>query len=46
MTSPPSPHPKQYHAPLAGLTLNDGLRSSWKGHRPLRLPPPAALSVT
>jgi len=46
MTSPPSPHPKQYQAPLAGLIENDGLRSSWNGQSPLRLPPPADFSVT
>src|ERR687896_227894 len=44
MTSPPSPQPWQYHMPRVGVTLNEGVFSSWNGHRPLRLPPPALLS--
>ena len=36
MTSPPSPHEKQWYSSLPGVTLNDGVRSSWNGHRPLR----------
>src|SRR3954454_24426281 len=46
MTSPPSPQPKQCHAPTAGRMLKDGLFSSWKGHRPLSDPGPAERSVT
>src|SRR5690606_2582768 len=44
MTSPPSPQPKQYQRLRAGVTLNEGVFSSWKGHRPLREPPPALRS--
>ena len=32
--------------PPAGRTVKDGERSSWKGHRPLKDPSPAPLSVT
>ena len=32
--------------PAAGLTWNDGVFSSWNGHSPLRLPPPALRSAT
>src|SRR5829696_2078431 len=46
IASPPAPQPKQKYTFRAVLTLNDGLFSSWKGHRPFRLPPPADLSVT
>jgi DNA primase len=31
---------------LAGLTLNDGVFSSWNGHSPFRRPPPALFSCT
>ena len=34
MTSPPSPQPKQWQNPRAGVTWNDGDFSSWNGHRP------------
>ena len=44
MTSPPSAQEKQYHRPRAGVTLNDGVFSSWNGHRPLSEPPPALRS--
>src|SRR3954471_2630703 len=44
MVSPPSWQPKQWKRPLLGLTWKDGDFSSWKGQRPLRLPPPAFLS--
>src|SRR6478735_5964805 len=44
MVSPPSWQPKQWKRPLLGLTWKDGDFSSWKGHRPLRLPPPALRS--
>src|SRR5882757_3077753 len=46
MTSPPTPQPKQWNRPLAGDTENDGDFSSWNGHNPLRLPPPALRSWT
>src|SRR5665811_937376 len=46
MTSPPSPQPKQCHAPVTGRTLNDGLFSSWNGHSPFREPGPAERRVT
>ncbi len=42
--SPPSWQPKQWKSPLLGLTWKDGDFSSWKGHSPLRLPPPALRS--
>ena len=45
MTSPPSWHPKQCQKPFAGVTWNEGLFSSWKGHRPLSEPPPALFSA-
>ena len=45
-TSPPTPQPKQWYTFLAGLTVNDGDFSSWNGHRPFRLPPPAFFSWT
>ena len=39
MTSPFSAQPKQWKKPCSALTLNDGERSSWKGHSPVsRLP--------
>ena len=41
MTSPPSPQEKQWYSSLPGVTLNDGVRSSWNGHSPLSEPPPA-----
>src|SRR4051812_19412146 len=44
IVSPPSWQPKQWKSPLLGLTWKDGDFSSWKGQRPLRLPPPAFLS--
>ena len=44
MTSPPTPHPKQCQSPRVGVTWNDGDFSSWNGHSPFRLPPPARLS--
>src|SRR5215469_15939978 len=44
MTSPPSAQEKQYHRPRAGVTLNEGVFSSWNGHRPLSDPPPALRS--
>ena len=46
MTSPPSPQPKQWKVFLDGLTLNDGVFSSWNGHSPFWEPPPAFLRVT
>ena len=46
MTSPPSPQPKQCQNWRAGVTLNDGDFSSWKGHSPFSEPPPALRSVT
>ena len=46
MTSPPSPQPKQWKNWRAGLTLNDGVFSSWKGHSPESAPPPADFNVT
>src|SRR5829696_9406255 len=46
MTSPPTPQPKQWKRPRAGVTLKDGDFSSWNGHSPLRLPPPALRSAT
>ena len=46
MTSPPSWQPKQWKKPRDGVTLNDGLFSSWNGHSPLSEPPPALRSVT
>lgn len=42
IASPPAPHPKDFHSPLAGVTTNDGLRSSCSGQRPLKLPPEGA----
>src|SRR3954462_8286320 len=37
--SPDSPQPKQWYSLFSALTLNDGVRSSWKGQRPVqRLP--------
>ena len=44
ITSPPAWQPKQWNNPRAGVTLNDGDFSSWNGHRPFRLPPPALRS--
>src|ERR1700733_14120401 len=44
MTSPPSAQEKQYQSPRAGVTLNDGVFSSWNGHSPLSEPPPALRS--
>src|SRR5512142_1760372 len=46
MASPPAPQPWQKYAPRAGDTVNEAVFSSWNGHRPLRLPPPADLRVT
>ncbi|SII85798.1 Uncharacterised protein [Mycobacteroides abscessus subsp. abscessus] len=45
-TSPDSPQPKQWYIPTCGRTVNEGVFSSWKGHRPLSEPMPAVLSVT
>ncbi len=40
MTLPPVWHsPRQCHRFLAGDTTSEGLRSSWKGHRPARSAP-------
>src|SRR5215470_14701149 len=44
MMSPPSAQEKQYHRPRAGVTLKDGVFSSWNGHSPLSEPPPALRS--
>src|SRR5262245_25807077 len=33
--SPPRPQPKHFHDSRAGVTVNDGVFSLWKGHRPL-----------
>ena len=41
MTSPPSLQPKQWQAAAPGVTLKDGVFSSWNGHRPFSEPPPA-----
>src|SRR5690349_2831858 len=46
MTSPPSPQPKQWNVPWVGRTLNDGVFSSWNGHRPLTAPPPTRRNAT
>src|SRR5207248_10141559 len=46
IASPPAPQPWQKYTLRAEDTVNDGVCSSWNGHRPLRLPPPAGLSVT
>src|SRR6266566_4123238 len=37
--SPPSPHPKHFHESRTGVTVNDGVFSPWKGHRPLYVAP-------
>ncbi len=34
-TSPPSWQPKQYQACFSWETLKEGVRSEWKGQRPL-----------
>jgi hypothetical protein len=39
IASPPSPQPKQWKVPRAGLAWNDGVFSSWNGHRPFMVPP-------
>ena len=44
MTSPPLAQEKQYQRPRAGVTLNEGVFSSWKGHSPFSDPPPALRS--
>ncbi len=44
ITSPPSAHEKQYQSPRAGVTLNEGVFSSWNGHSPFIDPPPALRS--
>src|SRR5256886_17508650 len=46
IASPPAPQPWQKYRLRDEETVNDGVFSSWNGHRPLRLPPPAGLSVT
>src|SRR5690349_21451372 len=46
MALPASPHPKQWKVPCVGRTLNDGVFSSWKGHRPFSEPAPARRSAT
>src|SRR5262245_40470193 len=46
MTSPPSPQPKQWKVPWVARTLNDGVFSSWNGHRPFSAPPPARRNDT
>src|SRR5215217_5267393 len=46
MASPPAPQPWQKYTLRAGDTLNEAVFSSWNGQSPLRLPPPADLSVT
>src|SRR5262245_587646 len=46
MTSPPSPQPKQWNVPCVARTLNDGVFSSWNGHRPFSAPPPARRNDT
>ena len=35
-TSPPAPHPKQCQRPFAGVTVNDGVFSTWNGQSPTR----------
>ena len=40
-TSPDSPQPKQWYEPTCGRTLKEGVRSSWNGHSPLKVPIPA-----
>src|SRR6478735_5580547 len=37
--SPPSPHPKHFQESRAGVTVNDGVFSPWKGQRPLYVAP-------
>jgi hypothetical protein len=37
--SPPTPQPKQWKMPLAGLTMNEGVFSPWNGHRPFQFTP-------
>src|SRR4051794_9806339 len=37
--SPAAPHPKHLYRPVSSRTLNDGLRSAWKGHNPTQLRP-------
>ena len=34
-TSPPRPQPKHFQVSRAGVTVNDGVFSPWKGHSPL-----------
>src|SRR5690348_4822722 len=46
MASPPAPQPWQKYTFRAGETLKEAVFSSWNGHSPLRLPPPAERSVT
>ena len=46
IAEPPSLHPKQWNVPCEGRTLNDGVFSSWNGHRPFSDPPPARRSAT
>jgi hypothetical protein len=31
---PPLPQPKQWQVPRAGDTMNEGVFSLWKGHKP------------
>ena len=37
--SPPAPQPKQWKMPRLGFTVNDGVFSVWKGHRPFQFSP-------
>src|SRR5438874_190388 len=46
IASPPAPQPWQKYRLRDDETVNDGVFSSWNGHSPFRLPPPAGLSVT
>src|SRR2546421_4714942 len=46
IASPPAPQPWQKYRLRVAETVNDGVFSSWNGHSPLRLPPPAGLRVT
>ena len=43
--SPCSPQPKQCHDSRSGLTVNEGVFSTWNGHRPFQVVP-ARLSWT
>ena len=39
MTSPPTPHPKQWKKPFSPLTWNDGVFSPWNGQSPFHATP-------